>query len=189
MTKEAKKFISGKISILVREGYPQIQAIAIAHDMARIAGYKVPKANPAEKLWSVHEMWNSLDKMIKRMVELSIKAYRKQGLGESDISKKLMKEYAFSDYEAVGILTDIIPSKIMKTNPVANAIKIYDTILAIEAKKGGKHESLWANEDFRHDFKTGSKAAVYGLEDGSLLIKSQNGKRLWKKFKYNKEDI
>jgi len=65
-----------------------------------------------------------------------------------------------------------------KTNkPVL--VKIYDNIEAIEARKGT--DSLWPNEKFRHDFK-GKHAAVYGLPDGSLLIKGK--KRLWKKFKY-----
>ncbi|MGI0149762.1 MAG: hypothetical protein ACREDF_09570 [Thermoplasmata archaeon] len=39
---DAQSFISGKIGTLVREGYPQKQAIAIAYSMARKAGYRVP---------------------------------------------------------------------------------------------------------------------------------------------------
>jgi hypothetical protein len=45
-TRAAQGFISSKISKLVREGYPQKQAIAIAYDMARKAGYRVPARNP-----------------------------------------------------------------------------------------------------------------------------------------------
>jgi hypothetical protein len=46
-TRKASGFISQKISKLVREGYPQRQAIAIAHSMARRSGYRVPAArNP-----------------------------------------------------------------------------------------------------------------------------------------------
>lgn len=42
-----RDFISEKIGTLIREGYPQKQAIAIAYSMARKAGYKVPaRANP-----------------------------------------------------------------------------------------------------------------------------------------------
>jgi len=51
MTKKAKEFISEKIRILMREGYPQKQAIAIAYSMAVKAGYKIPKVkkgNPME---------------------------------------------------------------------------------------------------------------------------------------------
>jgi hypothetical protein len=52
MSKKARKFISGKISELMEEGYPQKQAVAIAYDMARKKRFKVPEApvegNPAE---------------------------------------------------------------------------------------------------------------------------------------------
>ena len=72
-----------------------------------------------------------------------------------------------------------------KKNPVeesidvtGDAVEIYDDILAIEAKKGKK--SLFKNEKFRHDFKKG--AQVLGLDDGSILIRSKRGKKLWKTF-------
>lgn len=42
MTGTAQDFISKKIGTLVREGYPQKQAVAIAYSMARKAGYRVP---------------------------------------------------------------------------------------------------------------------------------------------------
>lgn len=69
-------------------------------------------------------------------------------------------------------------------NPRKGAVEIYGNILAIEARKG--KSSLWPNEKFRHGFKSKSEAKVYGLPDGSLLIKSKSGKRLWKNFKYKK---
>lgn len=69
------------------------------------------------------------------------------------------------------------------SNPFHGATKIYDNVLALEAQKG--MSSMWPGEEFRHDFKTvKGKAAVYGLPDGSLLIKGN--KRLWKKFNYPK---
>ncbi|HDK42883.1 MAG TPA: hypothetical protein ENG87_05870 [Candidatus Pacearchaeota archaeon] len=68
----------------------------------------------------------------------------------------------------------------------SNPVKIYDDILSIEAVKG--NNSLWSNENFRHDFRDEKgKAAVYGLPDGSILIKGK--KKLWKNFDYDKEDI
>lgn len=75
-----------------------------------------------------------------------------------------------------------IYAKKKKNPPVA---LIYDNIEAIEAQKG--HNSLWPKEHFKHDFKKGSKAIILGLPDGSLLIKSLNGKRLWKSFRYDDE--
>lgn len=61
---------------------------------------------------------------------------------------------------------------------------IYDKITAIEATKGDK--SLWPKEDFRHSFKNNSAAEVLGNPDGSILIKSKKGKRLWKSIEYGK---
>lgn len=273
MTKQAKAFISKKIKMIMHEGYPQQQAIAIAHSMARKAGYSIPKLNPKvlhmmpriewqklpyrkqkqilefidgytqeygtkkvklvpalmhmfnisegtadyvidlfkkvkpkklrknrERLilddpFSIASLWDRFDIFIKRVLELSVYGYRDKGLTEEQIAAKLVKEFALTSREAEGILKDILPIKVpkMKDNPVkcnlAGTVKIYDTILAIEARKGNSSESLWPNENFRHDFKDNSKAAVYGLDDGSILIKSQNGKRLWNTFNYDEEDV
>ena len=68
-------------------------------------------------------------------------------------------------------------------NLLKDATKIYDKILAIEAKKG--KDSLWPNELFRHDFKERSHGEIWGLKDGALLIVSKSGKRLWKNFNYD----
>lgn len=72
--------------------------------------------------------------------------------------------------------------KRLAKNP-GKLVKIYDKICAIEAQKG--KDSLFPNEYFRHDFKKDrTHGEIYGLPDGSLLIKSKKGKRLWKIFKY-----
>lgn len=57
---------------------------------------------------------------------------------------------------------------------------IYENIEAIDAEKGD--DSLWPKEKFRHEFKRGTQ--VLGMKDGSILIKSKKGKKLWKEFDY-----
>jgi hypothetical protein len=62
------------------------------------------------------------------------------------------------------------------------AVKIYDHCLEIKAQKG--EDSLWPGELFVHKFSKKSKASIYGLPNGDILIRSQVGKRLHKKFRY-----
>jgi hypothetical protein len=73
--------------------------------------------------------------------------------------------------------------KKQKVNPPPrHAHKIYDNIIAIEARKSDK--SLWPGKRFRHDFELSEgKASIYGLPDGSLLITGD--KDLWQKFYYD----
>ena len=62
-------------------------------------------------------------------------------------------------------------------------VEIYDKIMSIEAQKGQK--SNFPKKLFRHDFSKDKTAAkIYGLPDGSLLVKSTRGKKLWKEFDY-----
>ena len=49
-TREAQKFVSNKIRKLRDEGYPQRQAVAIALEVARDRGYKVPAINRMERV-------------------------------------------------------------------------------------------------------------------------------------------
>ncbi len=49
-TKEAQHFVSNKIRKLRDEGYPQRQAVAIALEIARDRGYKVPAINRMERV-------------------------------------------------------------------------------------------------------------------------------------------
>ncbi len=60
--------------------------------------------------------------------------------------------------------------------------EIYDVILEIKAMKG--KESLWPKELFSHKFSRKSKAAIYGLSNGDILIRSSVGKKLWDVFDY-----
>lgn len=71
-------------------------------------------------------------------------------------------------------------------------VEIYENIEAIYAKKGG--DSLWPKKPFKHKFNNGS--SVFGirkdgkvpLRQGDLVIRSRQGKRLWRFFDYKKED-
>lgn len=71
--------------------------------------------------------------------------------------------------------------KIRKNPCHANPpVKIYDEVIDIRAIKGDN--SNFPNQPFIHEFKGKTKAGVYGLADGSILIKGK--KPLWKKFNY-----
>lgn len=64
------------------------------------------------------------------------------------------------------------------------ATVVYHRLLRIEARKGPGHRCdagcKRANHSYFHDFGPG--AVVYGLPDGSLVIRQKGGKRLWKFF-------
>jgi len=49
-TKEAQHFVSNKIRKLRDEGYPQRQAVAIALEIARDRGYKVPRVSAGQRM-------------------------------------------------------------------------------------------------------------------------------------------
>jgi len=96
-----------------------------------------------------------------------------------ELVKRLMEMYPrLTEDRAGGIAGQVLFQK----NPPAGARKIYDDVLAVEARKG--RGSLFPGELFRHDFKSKKgKASIYGLPDGSLLIKGR--KKLWKEFNYD----
>jgi len=64
------------------------------------------------------------------------------------------------------------------------AVEIYDKILFIRAIKGRK--SLWPGDYFEHKFT--SKAKIFGLPNGDVLIKSTTGQKLWKPFEYDESE-
>lgn len=190
MFKKTKRFIGEKISTLMHEGYPQKQAIAIAFSMARKAGYKT---NPGAA-W--HE---EFARAYGEIADITPE-YKKHGYSYTrDFYKGA--EHAHRASTAMSKRMGINPKnksnemftlrQVKERNDIQNnppdAVEIYDTILSIEAQKGKK--SLWPNQNFRHKFSKKSKAAIYGLKDGSILIKSQVGKPLWKVFDYSSDDI
>lgn len=74
-------------------------------------------------------------------------------------------------------------SKALKMNPIAiyndpEPYLIYDLCLEIRAKKS-YHEN-YKGERFSHKFSKDTHAQIFGLSDGSLLIKSKKGKKLWR---------
>lgn len=56
--------------------------------------------------------------------------------------------------------------------------KIYEHCEKIFAQKG--KDSTQPDKKFVHTFRRG--AQIFGLPDGSILIKNKYGHRLWKKF-------
>jgi hypothetical protein len=69
----------------------------------------------------------------------------------------------------------------MSNKPMTHGL-IYGSVLAIEAQKN--KNSKWGKEKFRHDFSS-KDAEIIGQKDGSILIKSRSGKRLWKSIRYD----
>lgn len=69
----------------------------------------------------------------------------------------------------------------MKKNPIAvynppEGRMIYGRVLAVEAQKtNGSHRG----KKYRHSFEGDSRVVAYALQDGSVLLKSTVGKRLW----------
>ena len=72
----------------------------------------------------------------------------------------------------------------------AKPVEIYKDIEAIYAKKGGN--SLWPKKPFKHKFEKGSsvlgiaKDGKVPLRQGDLVIRSRQGKHLWRFFDYKK---
>ena len=59
-------------------------------------------------------------------------------------------------------------------------VKIYDRIIQIDAIQGS--DSEFPNQQFYHEFKKSSKAKIYSLTNGDILI--QGNCNLWKVFNY-----
>lgn len=129
-----------------------------------------PQKNPGAK-WHEEEA-----EYYKKAVDRN-KVLRKLHPGHK-LYKELEDEYGIKRTQH---LISAKKSRELGMNPPKGAVKIYDKIEAIEAQKG--KGSLWPDEYFRHDFKKDkTQASVYGMPDGSLMIKGK--KPLWKNFNY-----
>lgn len=146
-------------------------------------------------LHPIKEFKNSKSTLKKLLVKLGkMKERHKKSISSTRVidkyikdTKKLLKNAPSTNGKimcknpTLRYLKVIEPGELSIKSPV----EIYGRILAIEATKG--KNSNFPRLDFRHDFD--KKANIYGLEDGSLLITSNNNKPLWKMFEYNKSDI
>lgn len=77
----------------------------------------------------------------------------------------------------------------MKTKSFRDLVEIYGRLEQIFARKGPR--SIFPGQRFQHPFKlTGTKvygvqeSGLYPLRPGDLVIRSTQGKRLWKPFRY-----
>jgi predicted nuclease with RNAse H fold len=122
-----------------------------------------------------------IDQVLDTAQQLVLAGYN----SDEKIASRLLELYPKIDGEraivaARAALFKKNPRGKFKRNLPDETIEVYDKVLAIEAKKGSK--SNYPNEYFRHDFKGATEARILGLPDGSLLIKSKKGKRLWNNF-------
>ena len=71
-------------------------------------------------------------------------------------------------------------------NTRGRPVLIYDEITSIDAvKSSAPHRRL--NGSYVHTFSRSTPAKIYGLNDGSLLIRGT--KPLWKKFSYKRSEL
>lgn len=88
MTTKGERYISRKIPILMDEGYPQKQAIAIAYSMARERGYDVPKDNPG------HNPGHGKKKKKESKMPTKREVYRVEGIKDFYLEKAEAKRIA-----------------------------------------------------------------------------------------------
>jgi len=129
-----------------------------------------PKERKRAKIW--YTTREGLDQVLDTAQVLTQKVGYKS---KPELVKRLMEIYPRLTEERASVIADQV---LFKKNPPVGATEIYGKIIAIEAQKGPN--STFPKENFRHEFKPGSK--IFGLPDGSVLIKGN--KKLWKKFKY-----
>jgi hypothetical protein len=133
---------------------------------------RLEKNLPAEEHLRIARLAIQQDKDTEK-AKIHIQSY----IAEIDpgISSKEMQRRTKALLYALGLEKD---NPIVVYNP-PEAQLIYDLILEIKAEKR-KHPK-WKGERFKHEFSRNTHAQIWGLPDGSLLIKSKKGVPLWRR--------
>jgi hypothetical protein len=113
---KAQDFISAKISKLKDEGKPQDQAVAIAINMARDKGYKVPKEPKNENIENMNESYSKRLKQLAGIEEGEDKKFLKNESYQEYTQSRLLKESKNkSEKEEVAIIEEGMHERNMQT--------------------------------------------------------------------------
>jgi len=107
----------------------------------------------------------------------------REGKGVAHIWRYLKSKYHISQKDALKFAQQATAEAVWarSVNPAKKSVIIYDRLLGIEARKS---HGKFKGQNFFHDFKKDTGTMVVGNPDGSLTIRSNKGKRLWKRFNY-----
>lgn len=149
-----------------------------------------PKSEFQDTVNNIGKAIDKLERMLKRVHPAAVTKEIKRMLATYRRRRTLMKNHGSSNpvkYSENDIMCKNPELRNFGSYLPENAVEIYEKITAIEATKGGNRVSHFPNGRFRHEFD--SPARIFGLEDGSLLVVSSDGKPLWNMFNYDSNDI
>ena len=157
---DAQDFISKKIAILMGEGYKQDQAVAIAYNMAREKGYKVPKKSSDNKEASIesHELF--------LFIENDEQLYRTMYMAMiKNLSKKKIKGVYDSELAIKGFmyLVEAGAKKYINENgsPGDKWFEMFDMESRKETAKDFRDKFEREFENKEYDFMKESKIAMW----------------------------